>query len=261
VSRRTAAGAWNRFDVTNGFNSFGDGVITGEATSLLVVGSHVWAGAFGDLETTEQDLVTNAPYLPAPVNHYADGVWSATVFARLGSIVDLAADSDGRIWAASSRGGLARDGEVPEDWVEDPDMPGVLMRDGEVWQPLGWADGQPFSDVSALAASADGDLWIASEGWGLARYSEREAPTATPSATDATIEPTPASQTPTPTATSGGTELTPTSSPTATGGSPTPTGTATGLATPPTATGGPTEPTGPPPLYLPSLLRPLRHER
>ncbi|MFQ5459641.1 MAG: hypothetical protein ACE5EL_02490, partial [Anaerolineae bacterium] len=274
----TDSGTWSRYDATNGLESFANEFITGEATAVDVEASgRAWVGAFGDRETTEQALIATAPYWPATINVWSgDAGWSAEVFDGLGWIADVAVDAAGTVWAATSRGGLARSGPMPEQWADDQGLPGlVVLQPGGEWAGVYQAEsGVPAPDVAAVVAALDGSVWIATEGWGLARYSPRLptlTPTASPTATATPEETVEATSSPRPS---------PGSSPTGppgTPGSPTATATRGASATAtPTATAEPSatptlEPTSPTPatptgteapegrvVYLPNLLRPLR---
>jgi hypothetical protein len=93
----------------------------------------------------------------------------------------------------------------------------MMMRDAGDWHVVDTGSGLPANDVSTVALDPNDDLWVGTEGWGLAVYRPRAAaPTATPPS---------GAPSPTPT-TSATANATPTG-PTATRPTPTPTRTGT----------------------------------
>jgi ligand-binding sensor domain-containing protein len=129
---------------------------------------------------------------------------------------------------------------------------GLFVQDGATWTRLAAdSSGIPANDLSVVAVGPDGDVWVGSEGWGLARLelgADPPTPTVTPDA-------------PTPTATLTPTEL-PTLTPesTSTTGSPAPTSrtpTATSR-TPRTPTATSRTPSRPPrKIYLALVVKPI----
>lgn len=232
---------WTRYGKRQGFASYAQGFIDGEATTIAVgPDGTVWAGAYGTADTTTSDLVTLRPFYPATLNvrAFGAGAWTQQVFDGAGYVSAVAVDPEGRAWAATSRGGAARDSNRAENWRADRFRGGLFVRDGDNWNRFDVrTSGLPTNDIADLAIAPDGDVWLVTEGWGAARYTTREpAPTATPTS-DA---PTP---TPSPTRTATATR---TQEPTPTG--PTPS------ATRPTVTRTP----GGGEAYLPFLARPSR---
>jgi cell division septation protein DedD len=170
----------------------------------------------------------------------------------MGWVQDLDVDLLGRVWAGTSRGGLARAGESTDSWVDDRSLAGLQVRVGTAWVGLGGPEGLPIGDIAAVHVAGNADVWIASEGWGIARYSERIVPTPTATATQGDTTPTATGTTPTAPTPPSPTSTTPSPGPTTATPSPTPTPTATPSPTPSRT------PTDPQPflVYLPSLLRP-----
>jgi hypothetical protein len=245
--RLLSGGTWTRHDTTNGMQSFGDRDAKGEVVALLPgpEGS-VWAGAYGTKDLSTAALINQRPYFTAQLNTYKAGAWTNQPFPSAGWISAIARDPDGRLWLGTSRNGLAREAIDPEGWRTDRKGGGLLVHDGTAWHTLGAADtGLPSNDISAVAVSAEGDVWVATDGWGLARFMKGAAePTATPTLGLASPTPTPTvSETPA-TATPTVPEATPTPN-----GSPSPS--ATGPS--PTFTRRPTTPGGPRKVYLPFL--------
>jgi hypothetical protein len=131
----------------------------------------------------------------------------------------------------------------PESWRWDRFRGGLFVFDGAEWHRLDVAaTGLLANDISVVSVAPNGDVWIGTEGWGLARFRPgAEPPTATPTSGARTATPTATSREPTPTVSTG------------TPGGATPTGTPTGAT--PTPTGSAPTPTarpgGPPIIYLP----------
>jgi hypothetical protein len=225
--------AWTRYDTRNGLTSYAKGLVYGEVTGMAVASdASVFAGGFGTLAVTDQDLIRLAPYLPVPVNRWRAGdTWEAWVFDSLGSVSAMAFDRVGRLWVTVTRGGAARDGLDPDLWKEDALMPGALLFQDEVWHILTTREGLPGADLSTVAVAPDGSVWVGTEGAGLGMYVNDLPPTPspTPSPTASQVAPT---QTFTSTPVDGTTTQTP----------------ATHTATPTsTIDGSPTEATEPPP--------------
>jgi hypothetical protein len=215
---QASTGEWTRYDETSGLDTYSAGRIKGEAGSLAVAADgDVWVGAFGTTAMTEAALIGSAPYWPASVNRLDGDDWSVTTFPGLGWIGSLALDGEGAVWAATTRGGTARDSTDPDNWRNDRYLPGLLIWSADGWHRLtASAAGQPSNDIAAVAAAPDGTVWVATEGWGLARYGPNDA-APTPTRENDAPSPTPSS---TPTATPTGLV------------SPTPTGSRTPSASP-----------------------------
>ena len=227
--------SWARFDVTSGLESFGENGSKGEAFAVLPApDGGVWAGTLGSKGLSAAAMVAQKPYFTAQLNRRTGSTWSKESFVGAGWISGIARDGEGRLWVATSRGGLAREAADPEGWRTDRRNGGLRVHDGAAWRTLDVAgSGIPSNDISAVAVAPNGDVWIATDGWGMARFAVGAAtptptstvvvPTLEPSpTTPATLSPTPGGGTvePTPTAV-GGTAATPTRTPTL-GGSGTP---------------------------------------
>ncbi len=210
-----AAQTWTKHDVSNGLQSYGKGSVKGEALAVAAgPDGRAWVGTFGtkDMDTTV--LVRQRPYWPAILNMWGDDAWTNEAFARSGWVSDIALDADGRVWASTSRGGLARETVSPEGWRVDRATGGLRVFDGQAWQTLDVAEtGLPSNDIAVVAVAPNGDVWIGTDGWGLAQLEVGALPaTATP--TLGAGSPTPSR---TPTAT-----FTPSVEPTSTTGAGTP---------------------------------------
>ncbi|MBK6769787.1 MAG: hypothetical protein IPG72_12390 [Ardenticatenales bacterium] len=240
---------WKRWDSRTGFISFNNGDLLAEASSVAVSDSGVLhGGTYGTDKTSTELLVNEKPFWPAVLNTFADPTWSKRVFSHSGTVSTLAHDPDGRLWAGTSRGGMARESASPENWREGPDPGGLQVFDGAAWHTLAVTNtGLVANDISAVAIGADGTVWVGTEGWGLARFSPGAAvPTPTPTVpvTPGTVFPT---ATPSPTI-----EVTPTQPGTPGGTSPTPTrGTPTATRTRTGTPGGVTPTT----IYLPRVVK------
>jgi ligand-binding sensor domain-containing protein len=205
-----AAGSWTRFDTRNGLESYADrDALRAEAITVAVDGDgRGLVGTYGTKDMGDKALVAQRPFWPAVLNAGDSRGWSHRVFERAGWVSSIALDGDGRIWLGTSRGGAAREDSEPESWRLDARTGGLWVSDGTSWELLDVATaGLPANDIAAVAVAPDGDIWIGTEGWGLARFQPGgEAPTPTPTA-DAP------SPTPSPTSPA---EATPTSPPTST---------------------------------------------
>lgn len=240
---------WTRYDVNNGLESFGDNGAKGEAFAVLPAPEGgVWAGTMGAKSLKPAEMVAQKPYFVAQLNQRKGTTWSAKAFAGAGWISAIAQDPAGRLWVGTSRGGLAREAIEPEGWRTDRRNGGLWVLAGDTWHKLDLAgSGLPANDISAVAVAPNGDIWISTDGWGLARFA-LGAPTPTPTAT--VIVPTQA------------VTATPTEGPTATATmvepTPTPAG---GTAASPTATQrwpATATPGGPGRLWLPLLSQSRR---
>lgn len=197
-----ATSTWKRYDTRHGYVSFSDGELLAEAASVAVdAAGRLYAGSYGTADTSTAKLVNEKPFWPAVLNTFADPTWTNHVFDHAGTVSAVATDADGRLWVGTSRGGMARESAGPENWREGADTGGLYVHDGAEWHRLdATTTGLPSNDISAIAIAADGEVWIATEGWGLARFAPgAPVPTATatiqggpPTATrTATIEATP----------------------------------------------------------------------
>jgi hypothetical protein len=243
-----ASGKWTRHDVGTGLQSYGKGSVKGEALAVLPVpGGGAWVGTFGTKDLDTPALVRQKPYWPAVLNTWSGSAWASQVFARAGWVSSLARDGDGRLWVATSYGGLARESAEPESWRTERTGAGLHVWDGVAWAHLDVASaGLPANDVAVVAVAPDGDVWIGTDGWGLAQFQVGAMP-ATPTPTLDLASPTP-TRTPWPTATE---TVKPTATTIPTTALPT---AATGTARTATATPTPRatwDPAGPAPVFLP----------
>jgi len=161
------------------------------------------AGAYGTESMTASQLVSCKPYWPAILNVWDGAVWQHTTFDDAGMVSSVARDADGRIWAATSRGGAARESVNPESWVVEPGIGGLYVHQDGAWHRVeSDLHGLPSTDVSVVRVADDGSIWIGTEGWGLARYEPNaEAPTPTATLNLPTRTPTPTVDPSAPTAT------------------------------------------------------------
>jgi hypothetical protein len=213
-----ASGKWTRYDVGTGLQSYGKGTVKGEAQSVAVgPGGTAWVGAYGTKDMETATLVKQKPYWPAILNAWGGSAWTNQSFPGAGWPSSIARDAAGRLWVTTSRGGLARESYEPESWRVDRVGGGLRVFDGSAWTTLDVAaSGLPSNDLSVVAVAPDGDIWVGSDGFGLARFevgatlptptpdfgAPSPTPTATPSATPTeTIEPTATSGSGTPSAT------------------------------------------------------------
>jgi ligand-binding sensor domain-containing protein len=238
--RDFATGKWTKYDTTNGLESYADVSIKIKAEARTVLAGPngtAWIGTYGTRNTKTVNLVLDRPYWPATLNTWDGAAWRADVLTGAGWVSALARDLSGRLWVGTSRGGLARDDAQPESWRVDrvppaaaptatapgrtatptrtpaPGTPrlqpgeggGLWVFDGATWQRLDVTAGIPANDISVVRVGPDGDVWVGTEGWGLARLELNVDP----------ATPTPTYDAPTPTATRTATaELTATTRPT-----------------------------------------------
>jgi hypothetical protein len=212
AERLTSTGQWTRHTVANGLESYEDGAITAEIKSLATgQGGKVWLGAYGTESTTAGRLISERPFWTAVLNSRGQDAWAHEIFERGGWISAIAEASNGDLWVGSSRGGAARESDAPESWDGPGTEPGLFLKRAGVWTGLdGPGAGLPAGDISVIRIAESGEVWIGTEGWGLARFepggprptatgtSPARSPTPTPlrSATP-TVEVTPTGATPT----------------------------------------------------------------
>jgi ligand-binding sensor domain-containing protein len=222
VRRASATPEWVRYSSESGLESYADGNLKAEAMAVLAgPNGTAWVATYGTTQMSQSDLLEEKPYWPAVLNTWDGAAWQHTIFERAGWISSMARDDRGRLWLATTRGGTARESISPDVWRTDRDDGGLLVSDGEGWVRLDMAGtGLPSNDLSVVAIAPDGDIWIGTEGWGMARLAiGAAAPT-----------PTPTSDGPTPTASPTGqatTEATPTIQPSISPTADSPTATAT----------------------------------
>lgn len=204
-----ANGGWTKWTTDDGIESF-DGERTTADMRSIAVGPDgvVYAGALGDKELTTGDLIGSRPWLPAALNWFTGWAWFSHIFENGGWVSAIAVDEDGIAWVGTSRGGLDADGDGAEDDTLAGRFNGglSLTRDRSEW--VTWspaASDVPVDDIAAIEVAPNGDVWLATNGWGLVRFHPREpgqTPTVTPTRT---LTPTPTSTpveptiTPTPT--------------------------------------------------------------
>jgi hypothetical protein len=243
--RDLKAGSWTRYDTSNGLEAYKSPSITAEAMTVAVgPNGSAYVGTYGTKDMSQGDLIDQKPYWPAVLNTWDGSKWQNQIFPTSGWVSSVARDGDGRLWVATSRGGAAWDATPPDKWRPDPSRGGLMVLDGTQWITLDMNSlGLPSNDISVVKVAPDGDIWIGTEGWGLARF-QPGAAVPTPTAT---------SDMPSPTVTN-----TPTEEPTWTPG---PTATATRRVATPTVTRTPTPstPVGPKKrLYCPLVQKPKK---
>ncbi|MFQ5855388.1 MAG: two-component regulator propeller domain-containing protein [Anaerolineae bacterium] len=226
---------WTVYTKADGMQSYTDTGITGNGRSIAVgPDGTVWVGAWGTTVMSREDVISSWPYVPAVVNWFRDGNWTAKVFQRDGWVSSIAIDAAGLVWAGTSRGGMDINQHGQEEEQEIVEATGgiKLTTDGINW--VSWSpDNSPLvsDDIEVISVAPDGDVWIGTSGWGLMRFHPGQA--ATPTATS-TSTPTQVPPTLTPTNTNTPTQMpptpTPTSTPTRVSSTPTPTATAAGHA-------------------------------
>ncbi len=185
------AGTWIRYDTRNGLQSFKAGAVLAEVKAVAAgLSGSAYVGSYGTTSMTAGELVSRKPNWPAVVNIWNGSEWSHQVFGEAGWVSDIAVDAEARVWVGTSRGGAAWDSAPPERWLSDRARGGLMVYDEGSWQRLDMAGaGLPANDISAVAVSPEGHIWIATEGWGLARFVPGEAPP-TPAATSDAPSPT-----------------------------------------------------------------------
>ena len=234
------AKTWERSDSRQGLESYADGTLYAEGLAVLAApAGKAWVGGFGTRSLSQRKLLEDAPFWPAVLNLGRANVWQNRVFARTGMVSALERDAKGRLWVATSRGGMAREGQDPDSWRSDLEPAGLFVFQGNAMDaelPTALPqmnESLVANDISALAMGNGDEFWIGTEGWGLMRYREDGRPP-TPTATfalpsTATALPPTATDTPTatpelsPTPTLNGSatrEVTPTLRPTGTAGTP-----------------------------------------
>jgi hypothetical protein len=199
---------WTSYDSRTGLTTYAvDGVLAEGTTVLAGPGGTAWVGTFGTADTTQASLIQTRPFWPAVINAWSGTAWTSQVFEGAGWVSSADLDGDGRLWVALSRGATARDSLDAENWREDRTVPGMMLKGPGEWQVLDTTSGLPANDVSVVAVDGAGDVWVGTEGWGMAVYRPRAvaptptprsgAPSPTPSATrTATARVTPATATP-----------------------------------------------------------------
>ncbi|MBS1252275.1 MAG: hypothetical protein MAG451_01313 [Anaerolineales bacterium] len=213
-----ATQSWTAYIAASGLQSYTTDTVTGDARSIAVgPDGTAWIGTWGTTGTSREEAISQWPYVPSVVNAFRDGVWSAEVFEGDGWTSTIAVDSDGTVWAGTSRGGMDSDQDGQEDQEIGKTAGGIkLATDSSEW--VSWSPANtPLAsgDVDVIRVGPDGDVWIGTSGWGLMRFHPSQEPTPTSTST-----PAPPDLTKTPTLTS-----TPTLTRTATAVPPTPTAT------------------------------------
>jgi hypothetical protein len=245
-----AAKTWERSDSRQGLESYADGTLYAEGLAVLAApAGKAWVGGFGTRTLSQRKLLLDAPFWPAVLNLGRAAQWQNRLFARTGMVSALERDAKGRLWVATSRGGMAREGQDPDAWRSDLEPAGLFVFNGDAMDaelPTALPqmnESLVANDISALAVGNDGEVWIGTEGWGLMRYRENgQPPTPTPTfALPSTATSLPSTPTDTPTAT-----------PPAT---PTVNGSATREPTPTPRTSGTPGTPQPKRLFLPRLLQ------
>lgn len=225
---------WTQYTASNGLETFKENNILAEALSVLAgPNGTAWVGTYGTRNMTVKNLIDAKPHWPAVLNHWDGTAWTASIFPLAGWVSSIARDKDGRLWVGTSRGGTARESATPETWRDDRYEGGLMVSDGSKWiTETVSSHGIPSNDISVVVVAPDGDIWIGTEGWGIARFevgaipptatptvNPSDAPTATPTApATSTQEATPTPVLPTASAT----QTQPPPSPTPEGGTPRP---------------------------------------
>lgn len=178
------AATWSRYDTRDGIESYARGEVLAEAVSVLAgPGSLGLIGTYGTRAMSTADLINTKPWWTAALNTFEDGAWRSETFEHVGRISSIARDADGRIWVGTSRGGAAREALDPDSWRFDRRIGGLYVQDDGAWAHLDVASaGLPSNDISVVRVAPNGDIWIGSEGGGLARFrpgAEPPTPTAT----------------------------------------------------------------------------------
>jgi hypothetical protein len=204
------AGTWTRVgaatlaDGSDGLETYDEGAIKAEAVAVAVgADGTTWAGTYGTRRTDTSNLVSTKPYWTAVLNTFAGGSWQNRQFPLAGMVSSVAQDATGRLWVATSRGGAVRETINPDNWPWDRDEGGLFVRTGADWARVDAArHGIPSNDLSVVKVAPDGSVWIASEGWGLARFAVgAPTPTPTPTVNMPTRTPTPTTNPDEPTST------------------------------------------------------------
>jgi hypothetical protein len=180
-----ASASWSRHDADEGLECYSQSYIECEATDVEVSSNgEAWVGTYGLTSMSKSALVALHPFTPAVVNR--GGVnpndWDATVFDGAGRVSEIELDAEGRVWVGTTREGAARLGPRPESWQTDRLRGGLRVYDDGAWITLNIANsGLVANDISDVTISDTGDVWVATEGWGIARYRVGvDAPTPTP---------------------------------------------------------------------------------
>ena len=184
--------SWTRWDSRDGMESFAEGDILAEGMSAFAGPAGLgMIGTYGTRDLSTSKLITTKPWWTAVLNTFEDGAWRHDLFENAGRISSIAQDEEGRTWLATTRGGAAREAINPENWRVDRSIGGLYVLDEGAWVRLDVASaGLPSNDLSLVRVAPNGDVWVGSEGWGLARFRPgADAPT--PTATTPGGSPTP----------------------------------------------------------------------
>ncbi len=184
-------GTWTRYDTRDGLESYAQGEIQAEAMSVLAgPGGVGLVGTYGTRTLTTADLINTKPWWTAVLNTFEGAAWRHDLFEHAGRISSIARDNEGRLWLATSRGGAAREALDPESWRADLTLGGLYVLDSGAWARLDVAAaGVPSNDLSVVRIAPYGDVWVGSEGGGLARFRPGAEPP-TPTATGSGVRPT-----------------------------------------------------------------------
>lgn len=184
-----AAKTWERADSRQGLESYADGTLYAEGLAVLAApAGKAWVGGLGTRTLSQRKLLEDAPFWPAVLNLGRGAQWQNRLFARTGMVSALERDAKGRLWVATTRGGMAREGMDPDVWRSDLEPAGLFVfngdaMDGELPTALPQMnESLVTNDIAAVAVGNDDEIWIGTEGWGLMRYRESGAPP-TPTAT------------------------------------------------------------------------------
>ncbi len=202
ASRRTGGGVsrlsgteWTSWGVDDdGFVALLDGLITGDTRSIFVdpLGD-VWAGTY-DTES----VVGSWPLVDAVVNRWSrrSEEWEAEVFLSEGWVSAITEDTDGMLWAGTSRGHLQEfwpargvlSTTTADSKTVDYAEGGIFVYDGGDWLPVNPStSGLAFKAVSSMTIEpATGYVWVGGESGGFSVYRSGNptGPTRTPRPTN-----------------------------------------------------------------------------
>lgn len=202
ASRRTGGGVsrfsgslWTSWGVgDDGFETIEDGLITGDTRSIYVDSlGDVWAGTYDT-----DSVVGSWPLVDAVVNRWSRSraEWEAEVFPAEGWVSALVEDSEGMLWAGTSRGHLEEvwpargilSTSTADSKTVDHGEGGIFVYDGGEWANVGpRTSGLAFKAITALAVEpSTGYVWVGGESGGFSVYQvgNPSGPTRTPRPTD-----------------------------------------------------------------------------
>lgn len=202
-----ATGEWTAWTTEDGIESFRESRSDAYMTSIAVGADGIpWAGAWGKLRLSRQELLNNRPYIAASLNWLQGDTWASLIFENDGKISALAVDGNGVVWAGTSRGGMDWNADGNEDDVVAGRAVGGIKLTIDGTQTVAWTpDNSPLvtNDIEVIEIAEDGTVWIGTNGWGIMRFRPSILQNVTPTPTHTktpTLTPTPtATATPVPT--------------------------------------------------------------